>query len=100
MVMPRRHSLGIPRPSLRHPDGDSGGPRGSADAQPHRQVSHEAEIGVVCAVSSAGAVLLADRMPHGAEHLRGILVGSILSVRGGEILKVTVVGSTDERNSR
>ena len=51
-----------------------------------RRVSHEAVIGVVYAVSSAGAVLLADRSPHGAEHLRGMLVGSILSVRGDEVL--------------
>ena len=47
-----------------------------------RHVSQEAVIGVVYAVSSAAAVLLADRTPHGAEHLRGMLVGSILSVRG------------------
>jgi zinc/manganese transport system permease protein len=51
-------------------------------------VSHEAVIGVVYAVSAAGAVLLADRAPHGAEHLRGMLVGSLLSVRGTEVLKV------------
>lgn len=53
--------------------------------------SHEAVIGVVYAVSSDGAVLLADRTPHGAEHLRGMLVDSILSVRGGEVLKVAVL---------
>ena len=53
-----------------------------------RLVSHEAVIGVVYAVSAAGAVLLADRSPHGAEHLRGMLVGSLLSVRGAEVLKV------------
>jgi zinc/manganese transport system permease protein len=53
-----------------------------------RRVSQEAVIGVVYAVSSAAAVLLADRSPHGAEHLRGMLVGSILSVRGSEVLKV------------
>lgn len=56
-----------------------------------RRVSHEAVIGVVYAVSSAGAVLLADRTPHGAEHLRGMLVGSILSVRGSEVLKIAVL---------
>jgi zinc/manganese transport system permease protein len=56
-----------------------------------RQVSHEAVIGVVYAVSSAGAVLLADRSPHGAEHLRGMLVGSILSVDGPEVAKVAVL---------
>ena len=42
---------------------------------PERHVSQEAVIGVVYAVSSAAAVLLADRSPHGAEHLRGMLVG-------------------------
>ncbi len=56
-----------------------------------RRVSQEAVIGVVYAVSSAGAVLLADRSPHGAEHLRGMLVGSILSVSGGEVLKVAIL---------
>ena len=58
---------------------------------PERRVSQEAVIGVVYAVSSAGAVLLADRSPHGAEHLRGMLVGSILSVGGAEVLKVAVL---------
>src|SRR5258705_10745033 len=56
-----------------------------------RHVSQEAVIGVVYAVSSAAAVLLADRTPHGAEHLRGMLVGSILSVRGAEVVKVAVL---------
>ena len=58
-----------------------------------RHVSQEAVIGVVYAVSSAAAVLLADRSPHGAEHLRGMLVGSILSVRGAEVLKVAALYS-------
>ncbi|HEY7254847.1 MAG TPA: iron chelate uptake ABC transporter family permease subunit [Methylomirabilota bacterium] len=56
-----------------------------------RRVSHEAVIGVVYAVSAAGAVLLADRSPHGNEHLRGMLVGSLLSVRGAEVLKVALL---------
>jgi zinc/manganese transport system permease protein len=53
-----------------------------------RKVSQEAIIGVVYAVSSAAAVLVADRTAHGAEHLRNMLVGSILAVRGEEVLKV------------
>jgi zinc/manganese transport system permease protein len=53
-----------------------------------RRVSQEAIIGVVYAVSAAAAVLVADRTPHGAEHLRGMLVGSILAVSGGEVIKV------------
>jgi zinc/manganese transport system permease protein len=55
------------------------------------RISHEAVIGVVYAVSAAGAVLLADRAPHGSEHLRGMLVGSLLSVRGPEVLKVAAL---------
>src|SRR5436189_1651411 len=35
-----------------------------------RHVSQEAVIGVVYAASAAGAVLLADRAPHGAEQVR------------------------------
>ena len=57
----------------------------------HRSVSQEAVIGVVYAVSSAGAVLLADRAAHGTEHIRAMLVGSLLSVRGPEVLKVAVL---------
>jgi zinc/manganese transport system permease protein len=53
-----------------------------------RRVSQEAVIGVVYAVSAAAAVLVADRTPHGAEHLRSMLVGSILAVRGREVLEV------------
>lgn len=53
-----------------------------------RQVSQEAIIGVVYAVSSAGAVLLADRAPHGAEHVRAMLVGSLLATSGSDVLKV------------
>ena len=56
-----------------------------------RHVSQEAIIGVVYAVSSAGAVLLADRAPHGAEHVRAMLVGSLLSVRGAEVVKVALL---------
>jgi len=57
----------------------------------HRHVSQEAIIGIVYAVSSAGAVLLADRAPHGAEHVRAMLVGSLLSVRPGEVAKVAAL---------
>ena len=48
-------------------------------------------IGVVYAVSAAGAVLLADRAPHGAEHVRAMLVGNILTVRGEEVLHVAAL---------
>jgi zinc/manganese transport system permease protein len=48
-------------------------------------------IGVVYAVSAAAAVLVADRTPHGAEHLRGMLVGSLLAVSGPEVARVATL---------
>ena len=58
---------------------------------PTRRVSQEAVIGIVYAVSAAAAVLIADRTAHGAEHLRTMLVGSILAVRGAEVLRVAAL---------
>jgi zinc/manganese transport system permease protein len=56
-----------------------------------RHVSQEAVIGVVYAVASAGAVLLADRAPHGVEHVRAMLVGNLLAVQPPEVLKVALL---------
>ena|SRR5947207_3718965 len=56
-----------------------------------RHVSQEAVIGIVYAVSSAAAVLLSDRAPHGVEHVRAMLVGSLLSVQGPEVVKVAIL---------
>jgi zinc/manganese transport system permease protein len=56
-----------------------------------RRVSQEAIIGTVYAVSAAGAVVMAARAPHGAEHLRAMLVGNILAVRGADILGVALL---------
>jgi zinc/manganese transport system permease protein len=56
-----------------------------------RHVSQEAVIGVVYAVSAAAAVLLADRAPHGVEHVRAMLVGNLLSVRPAEVAKVAAL---------
>lgn len=58
-----------------------------------RRVSQEAIIGVVYAVSSAAAVLLADRAPHGAEQVRSMLVGNLLAVRPPEVVKVAILYS-------
>jgi zinc/manganese transport system permease protein len=55
-----------------------------------RRVSQEAVIGVVYAVSAA-AVLLVDRAPHGAEHRRRMLVGSILAVTPADVLRVAAL---------
>ena len=56
-----------------------------------RHVSQEAVIGIVYAVSSAAAVLLADRAPHGADQVRTMLVGNLLAVRPVEVAKVAAL---------
>ena len=45
----------------------------------------EAVIGIVYAVSAALAVLVVDRAPQGAEQIKQLLVGSILSVSGADV---------------
>jgi zinc/manganese transport system permease protein len=59
-----------------------------------RRVSQEAVIGVVYAVSAAAAVLLLTGTPHGAEHLRAMLVGNILTVSGRDVLSVAIIYAT------
>ena len=56
-----------------------------------RRVSQEAVIGVVYAASAAGAVLLSDRAAHGVEHIRAMLVGSLLTVSGEDVVKVAIL---------
>lgn len=56
-----------------------------------RRVCQEAIIGVVYVVSAAAVVLLLARAPHGAEHLRSMLVGNILTVGGGDVVRVGVL---------
>lgn len=45
-----------------------------------RHVSQEAIVGITYAVASAAMVLVLSRSPHGAEHIKDILVGSLLVV--------------------
>ncbi|MEO8184975.1 MAG: iron chelate uptake ABC transporter family permease subunit [Deltaproteobacteria bacterium] len=54
---------------------------------PDNRVPQEAIIGLTFAVASAGAILLSAENPHGAEHLRDIMAGSILVVSGKEVLQ-------------
>ena len=44
-----------------------------------RRVSQEAIVGIVYAVASAVTVLVVSHSPHGAEHIKDILVGSLLN---------------------
>ena len=48
-------------------------------------IPQEAIIGVVYAVSAALTVLVVDRAPQGAERIKQLLVGSILTVTGAEV---------------
>jgi zinc/manganese transport system permease protein len=52
-----------------------------------RSVRQEAFIGVLYIVATAATVLVVDRSPQGAEHVKRMLVGGILSVTAEEVLK-------------
>ena len=48
-------------------------------------IPQEAIIGIVYAVSTALTVLVVDRAPQGAEHIKQLLVGSILTVGADDV---------------
>jgi zinc/manganese transport system permease protein len=57
-----------------------------AISRTHRApIPQEAIIGIVYAVSAAAAVLVVDRAPQGSEHIKQLLVGSILTVTLKEV---------------
>ena len=51
-------------------------------------IPQEAIIGIVYAVSAAAAVLVVDRAPQGGEHIKQLLVGSILTVTPQETARL------------
>lgn len=51
------------------------------------RVPHEAIIGISYVVASAAAMLVADRAPEGAEHIKELLAGTILWVTWSTVLK-------------
>ncbi|MBN1944668.1 MAG: metal ABC transporter permease [Bradymonadales bacterium] len=55
-----------------------------------KQVSQEAIIGIVYVVASAVTVLVLSRAPHGAEHMKDILVGTLLLTTWKQVGFVTV----------
>ncbi len=58
----------------------------------HRAViPQEAVIGIVYAVSAAITVLAVDRAPQGSEHIKQLLVGSILTVTPAEVARLAVL---------
>ena len=54
-------------------------------------IPQEAVIGIVYAVSAALTVLVVDRAPQGAEHIKQLLVGGILTVTPGEVGRLAVL---------
>lgn len=54
------------------------------------RVPQEAIIGLVYALAAAVMILVIDRAPHGAEHIKEVLTGSILWVKGSEVISAAV----------
>jgi zinc/manganese transport system permease protein len=55
------------------------------------RVPQEAIIGIVYAVALASAILVADRAPEGAEHIKETMVGAVLWVTWPTIIKTAVI---------
>jgi zinc/manganese transport system permease protein len=58
-----------------------------------RSVRQEAFIGVLYVVATAATVLVVDRSPQGAEHVKKMLVGGILSVTADDLVKFVILYS-------
>ena len=56
-----------------------------------RKVPIEAYIGVLYVVGAALVILIMDRAPHGAEHIKQLLVGQILWVNWSDVLVESIV---------
>lgn len=54
-------------------------------------IPQEAIIGIVYAVSSAAAILVLDKAPHGEEAIKAMLVGSILFVTWPQIVRISLI---------
>lgn len=55
------------------------------------RVPQEAFIGIVYAVSAAAAILIMDRLPEGAEHIKHLMVGNLLAVTPAEVGKTAAL---------
>lgn len=54
-------------------------------------IQQEVVIGIVYAVCAALGVLALDRAPQGAEHIKQILIGSILTVRPDQVTQLAIL---------
>ena len=55
------------------------------------RVPQEAIIGIVYAVAAAASVLILNNAPHGAEHIRDILVGQLLAVQFHDVARLAIL---------
>ncbi len=55
------------------------------------RVPQEAIIGIVYAVAAAATVLILNNAPHGAEHIRDVLVGQLLAVGPKDVLRLAIL---------
>jgi len=53
--------------------------------------SQEAIIGIVYALASAAVVLTVDKIAHGAEHIKDLLVGQVLWVTWFDVIKTSLI---------
>ncbi len=57
----------------------------------NKKIPQEAIIGISFALASALGILIADKSPHGSEHLKHILSGNILWVTWPQLLKTSLI---------
>ncbi|MCK5797237.1 MAG: metal ABC transporter permease, partial [Deltaproteobacteria bacterium] len=57
------------------------------------RVPQEAVIGLVYAIAASTAILVIDKSPHGAEHIKDLLTGTILWVRWPTVLTAAIAYS-------
>ena len=55
------------------------------------RVPQEAIIGIVYAVAAAASVLILNNAPHGAEHIRDVLVGQLLAIGPGDVARLAAL---------
>lgn len=56
-----------------------------------KKISQEVLIGMTYALASGLLVLVADRLPHGTEHLKHALIGNILFVTWPQVFETSIV---------
>ena len=57
----------------------------------HEKIPQEAIIGLAYAIAASVSILVIDKAPHGAEHIKELLTGSILWVKWSTILSAAIV---------